>query len=100
MIDLLDIIVEINVGLLGAVAIVATLFMTKNISTKFSNRWVCFSTMLFGIAAVLSTIILGNYTRTLFSGNAVDPLSTYYPMITLMALLLFLMFVRQEIPDL
>ena len=54
--------IEINIGLLGAVAIVASL-LSAVFETKFYNRWASYSVAGFGISGVLSTIILFDTVR-------------------------------------
>ena len=49
--------VEINIGLLGAVAIVASM-LNAVFETKFYNRWAAYSVAGFGLSGVLSTIVL------------------------------------------
>jgi len=54
--------IEINIGLLGAVAIVASL-LSAVFETKFYNRWASYAVVCFGISGVLSTIILFDAVR-------------------------------------
>jgi hypothetical protein len=54
--------IEINIGLLGAVAIVASL-LSAVFETKFYNRWASYAVVGFGISGVLSTVILFDTVR-------------------------------------
>jgi hypothetical protein len=54
--------IEINIGLLGAVAIVASL-LSAVFETKFYNRWASYAVIGFGISGVLSTVILFDTVR-------------------------------------
>lgn len=55
--------IEINIGLLGAVAIVASL-LSAVFQTKFHKRWAAYSIIGFGTSGVLSTIVLFDTVRT------------------------------------
>jgi hypothetical protein len=54
---------EVNIGLLGAVAIMATL-TGAFIETKFNNRWIAYSVGSFGLSGVISTIVLFDNIRS------------------------------------
>jgi hypothetical protein len=54
--------IEINIGLLGAIAIVASL-LSAVFETKFYNRWASYAVVGFGISGILSTIILFDTVR-------------------------------------
>jgi len=55
--------IEINIGLLGAVAIVASL-LSAIFQTKFHKRWAAYSIIGFGISGVISTVVLFDTVRT------------------------------------
>jgi hypothetical protein len=63
--------IEINIGLLGAIAIVAPL-LSAIFETKFCNRWASYAVVGFGISGVLSTIVLFDVVRTLTLGSQQD----------------------------
>lgn len=66
--------IEINIGLLGAVAIVASL-LSAVFQTKFHKRWAAYSVIGFGTSGVLSTVVLFDTVRTsVFSTSS----SLYY----------------------
>ena len=54
--------IEINIGLLGAVAIVASL-LSAVFETKFYNRWASYAVVGFGTSGVLSSIMLFDTIR-------------------------------------
>jgi len=54
---------EINIGLLGAVAIVASL-LSAVFHTKFHKRWAAYSVIGFGTSGILSTVVLFDIVRT------------------------------------
>ena len=54
--------IEINIGLLGAVAIVASL-LSAVFQTKFHKRWAAYSVIGFGTSGVLSTVVLFDTIR-------------------------------------
>jgi hypothetical protein len=56
--------IEINIGLIGAVAIVASL-LSAVFETKFYNRWASYAVFCFGVSGVLSTIVLFDAVRAL-----------------------------------
>jgi hypothetical protein len=60
----MTLITDINIGLLGAVAIIASLTGVF-LETKFENRWTAYTTILFGISGVLSTIVLFDNVRAI-----------------------------------
>lgn len=64
--------IEINIGLLGAVAIVATLTGVF-IETKFDNRWISYSIALFGASGVMSTVVLFDNVRAIVFNQSYDP---------------------------
>jgi len=53
---------EINIGLLGAVAIVASL-LSAVFQTKFHKRWAAYSIIGFGTSGVSSTVVLFEIVR-------------------------------------
>jgi len=55
--------IEINIGLLGAVAIVASL-LSAIFQTKFHKRWAAYSIIGFGTSGVVSTVVLFDTVRT------------------------------------
>jgi len=55
--------IEINIGLLGAVAIVASL-LSAVFQTKFHKRWAAYSIIGFGTSGILSTVVLFDTVRT------------------------------------
>jgi hypothetical protein len=79
--------IEINIGLLGAVAIVASL-LSAIFQTKFHNRWAAYSVVGFGLSGILSTITLFDAVRTsLFNTSS----SLYYQeVLTYVSLFAFL----------
>jgi len=79
--------IEINIGLLGAVAIVASL-LSAIFQTKFHKRWAAYSVAGFGLSGVLSTITLFDAVRTsLFNTSS----SLYYQeVLTYVSLFAFL----------
>lgn len=80
---------EINIGLLGAIAIVASL-IGAIFETKFYNRWASYAIAGFGLSGVLSTVVLFDIVRNaLLLGQ---PLSyTYQQILTYFSLLAFLL---------
>ena len=54
--------IEINIGLLVAVAIVASL-LSAVFQTKFHKRWAAYSVIGFGTSGVLSTVVLFDIVR-------------------------------------
>jgi len=80
--------IEINIGLLGAVAIVASL-LSAIFQTKFHKRWAAYAVIGFGLSGILSTITLFDAVRTsLFNTSS----SLYYQeVLTYMSLFAFLM---------
>jgi len=79
--------IEINIGLLGAVAIVASL-LSAIFQTKFHKRWAAYSVIGFGASGVLSTIVLFDTVRTSIFHL---PNSLYYQeLITYLSLFSFL----------
>ena len=80
--------IEINIGLLGAVAIVASL-LNAIIETKFYSRWASYAVAGFGISGVLSTVVLFDMVRTsLF--NLPQNLLEYQTILTYVSLFAFL----------
>jgi hypothetical protein len=61
--------IEINIGLLGAVAIVASL-LSAVFQTKFHKRWAAYSVIGFGTSGVLSTVVLFDTVRTSVFGTS------------------------------
>lgn len=80
--------IEINIGLLGAIAIVASL-LSAIFETKFYNRWASYAVVGFGISGLLSTIVLFDMVRTsLFGLQQVS--SDYQTFLTYTSLFAFL----------
>jgi hypothetical protein len=78
---------EVNIGLLGAVAIVASL-LSAVLQTKFHKRWAAYSVVGFGGSGILSTIVLFDTVRTsLFASQ--DSLF-YQEVLTYLSLFAFL----------
>ena len=87
MIDMSSI-VHINIGLLGAVGIIATLLVAE-FKTKAENRWYGLSIILFGLSALFSVGLLIDLIREDL-GGAKGVISNYYDVFTYISLLLFL----------
>jgi len=80
--------IEINIGLLGATAIVASL-LNAIFETKFYNRWASYAVAGFGISGVLSTIVLLDTIRTSLFGLQQSS-SNYQTFLTYTSLFVFL----------
>jgi hypothetical protein len=66
----LVLLLEINIGLLGAVAIVASLLGIV-FEGKFYNRWIAYAVGGFGVSAFLSSVVLLDIVRSsLLTGPA------------------------------
>lgn len=80
--------IEINIGLLGAIAIVASL-LSAIFETKFYNRWASYAVVGFGVAGILSTIVLFDTVRSWLL-NTQQEISNYQMMLTYTSLFVFL----------
>lgn len=80
--------VEIAVGLLIAVAIIATL-LSVTFETKFHSRWAAYATILFGVSGILSVVILADLL--VFQVTGYLSILTYFtPFVLLSAIFAFL----------
>jgi hypothetical protein len=80
--------IEINIGLLGAVAIVASL-LSAVFETKFYNRWASYAVVGFGVSGVLSTIILFDTVRASVF-NFQQESSYYQTVLTYLSIFIFM----------
>lgn len=63
--------IEINIGLLGAVAIIASL-TGAFFDTKYANRWIAYAIAFFGLSGVLSTVVLFDSIRSDLLNQTMD----------------------------
>lgn len=80
--------IEINIGLLGAIAIVASL-LSAAFETKFYNRWAAYSVVGFGVSGVFSTIVLFDTVRASVL-NLQQNTSDYQTLLTYTSLFVFM----------
>jgi hypothetical protein len=79
--------IEVNIGLLGAVAIVSSL-LSAVFETKFYNRWAAYSVVGYGLTGILSTVVLFDAVRTSVFNIPEPP--KYQEITTYVALLAFM----------
>lgn len=78
---------EINIGLLGAVAIVASL-LGMVLEGKFYNRWIAYAIAGFGVSAFLSSVVLLDIVRSSLLSSSVD--TVWQTWMTYLAMAFFL----------